>query len=904
MSARRLRSVVGTALIAGATVLLLPDPAQLGAAPVRTPRELLDPALRVPFAAMALRAPAVRLRPGERVLGVRRDGDPGLVAPRDRRALLRVVGTGHSVELEAHGPGGARRVALEVQEQTHLRTLLEQWPLLLTTGVLLGFSLACILGGRHPVATPLFAVTLCLAAALGSGIDLVLPLDAGLLDLPDARARLGTLAWCALPAALLHLAARFPVVVPSFRRPALAAIPYALWALPALVAQIRFGEAATVDAVERIALTASFVAGVVLVAACAFPGRRLSPVERVRARAALAGFVVAGIGPLFVFVRGIQPAPDHAALLSLGGLALPLALGGSVVRYRLLDPPDWLRHVCVSVSTTSIALPCAAIATSAAWKHGIGGTGSGSPPVAALALATALTYQLFRSATQQLLRPSALRVTAPQRLLADAGRALAGATSPRDVLDRFADVICDALRPGALEAIFLAGCEPGSALARRGLALWRTTPSSVVRPLIRPPRIEDPERDRPEAVLVLEPRSGPAALLVIAARADGLPYSLEELRGLEDAGRLATLALGDAATSAHLDAAVAARTEQVSRALQDRSAVVAAAERIQAAAGTHEVRAAALDFLARCTGRFPERSDAIGDRSTCVVMSLDLEPTRATRFIVGALEAGRAADLQPQADAVAALCALALERIHLMTQLKDEVVTQTRELARVASGERCAAFVREVAHELRKPAEEIRDLAQRHAPEANAPTRAALERIESVTHELSRRLDCLLARGGARLDLRRLDLVRLADETIARAARLHRDRHIRCTHAAARLPLVGDPVRLASLLENLVDNACKATARGGHIELRSAFLAAPGGGRVLLEIADDGAGVPPDLGEEIFEPGIGAFRQGFGLGLSLCRDVVKAHGGGIAVVSAPGRTVFRIELPQAGPEEV
>jgi signal transduction histidine kinase len=902
LSARRSRSAAGAALIAIAALLLLPDPAQLRAPAVRATPELLDPALRVPFAATLLRAPDARLRPGERVLGVRRAGDAGLVAPRDRNALLGVLGAAPSIELDVRGPNGVRRVEVPIVEHAALYALLDQWPLLLSATVLLGFSLVCILGGRHPIATPLFAVTLCLAVALGAAIDLVLPGDTGLLRIPGARARLGTLAWCALPAALLHLAARFPVVVPSFRRPALAAVPYALWAVPALVAQLRFGEAATVDAVERVALAASFVAGLVLVAACAFPGRRLSPVERVRARAALAAFVAAGAGPLLAFVRGVQPTSAQASLLALGGLALPLALGWAVVRYRLLDPPDRVRRGLVSVATTLVALLCATLATSATWEHWAGGTRLGSAPVAALAIATALAYQAFHSATRQLLRPSALRTAGPQRLLARAGRELAGATSPHDVLERFADLVCDALRPGALEAIFLAGREPDSALARRGLALWQAAPAGVAHPLLRPPRVEDPGRERPEAVLALEPRCGPAALVVIAARADGLPYSVEELRALEDAGRLATLALGDAATSAHLEAAVAARTAALSRALRDRSAVVAAAERIQAAAGAREVRAAARSFLARCTGRLPLRADALADRPDRVAMRLDLEPTHATCFAVGELDADRVVDLQPQADAVAALAGLALERIHLLAQLKHEVAAQARELARIASGERCAAFVREVAHELRKPAEEIRDLARRHAANADASARGALERIETVTHELSRRLDCLLSRGAARLDLRRIDLVRLADEAIARAARLRRDRHFRAAHAATRLPFFGDPVRIASLLENLIDNACKATRRGGHVELRTALAGRADTARVLLEIEDDGAGIPPDLGEEIFEPGVGSFRQGFGLGLALCRDVATAHGGAIAVASAPGRTVFRIELPQTGPE--
>jgi two-component system nitrogen regulation sensor histidine kinase GlnL len=68
-------------------------------------------------------------------------------------------------------------------------------------------------------------------------------------------------------------------------------------------------------------------------------------------------------------------------------------------------------------------------------------------------------------------------------------------------------------------------------------------------------------------------------------------------------------------------------------------------------------------------------------------------------------------------------------------------------------------------------------------------------------------------------------------------------------------------------------------------------------------VEDDGIGIPAELGDEIFEPGVGRFRSGFGLGLALCRDVVSAHGGSLAVESAPGRTVFRVQLPQLGAGE-
>jgi signal transduction histidine kinase len=885
-----LRSLLGAGLIACVALLLAPE---LRAPARASLDELLDPSLRVPFAAVLLRAPDAKLVPGERLLGLRRPGDGGLVAPRNRTALARALGeagAGARVELDVHGPLGPRRVALDVAARAPARALSEQWPACLASAALLLFALACILGGRHPVATPLFAVSLALGAAIGSASDLALAGDGGLLGLAQARARLGCLAWCALPAALLHLAARFPVVVPSFRRPAIAALPYAFWAIPALLAQVRFAEPATVDAVERVALAASFLAGGVLVAACAFPGRPLSPVERSRARAAMVAFAAAGSGPLAAFVRGGQPAPAISALLALGALALPLALGWSVARYRLLDPPLWLRRSIVSVATALVALVLAAAATGAIWENAGSEPGVG----AALALGTALAYQGFRTAAARLLAPRLGATDAAERLLGRASHELAAASEPREVLARLSDLLASELRPGALTAFFPADGDPPSLLARRGLILWQAA-GAPPRRLVRPPRCEDPDPARPEAVIALEPRAGRSALLVLAARSDGLPYAPEELRALGAAARLATLALGDATASACLEARVASRTAALTRALDDRGAVVETAARIQAAPDTGAVREAALAFLERCTGGRIVRAKCGADGGA-VAIELDVGPARSERFAVSGLSDERAVDLQPQVDAVAALANLALERLHLLAHLKLEVARQARELAQVAAGGRGDSFAAELAHELRKPTEEIRQLAR--AAGSDAERRTALARIEVVTHELSRRLDTLLSRSRP-LDLRRVDLVRLADDAVARAARLWRDRRFSARHPRERLPLAGDPVRLASLLENLLDNAAKATAAGGRVELRTALVR---GGLAVIEVEDDGAGVPPDLGADIFEPGVGCFQEGFGLGLALCRDVANAHGGRIAVASRPGCTIFRVELPQLGPD--
>jgi signal transduction histidine kinase len=74
-------------------------------------------------------------------------------------------------------------------------------------------------------------------------------------------------------------------------------------------------------------------------------------------------------------------------------------------------------------------------------------------------------------------------------------------------------------------------------------------------------------------------------------------------------------------------------------------------------------------------------------------------------------------------------------------------------------------------------------------------------------------------------------------------------------------------------------------------------------GHVLVEISDDGPGIPREAKNRIFEPffttkGVG---EGTGLGLDIVRRIVAGHGGEIRVDSAPGETTFKVRLPIDGP---
>jgi len=96
---------------------------------------------------------------------------------------------------------------------------------------------------------------------------------------------------------------------------------------------------------------------------------------------------------------------------------------------------------------------------------------------------------------------------------------------------------------------------------------------------------------------------------------------------------------------------------------------------------------------------------------------------------------------------------------------------------------------------------------------------------------------------------------------------------------------------------NLIDNAIDAIEGKGELRIRTAREL----DRLLVEIGDNGPGIPPEVSAHIFEPffttkGVG---KGTGLGLETARRIVQAHSGEITVQSVPGDTRFQIRLPLA-----
>jgi signal transduction histidine kinase len=858
--------------------------------PLRGVEAPVDRSLRVPFGAVFLSGGTAGFRVHDRILEVALPGDGRVVSPRSREQVVEALEGQRSGTVSLRVMRGREVVGVSAEraQGPGWRALAENWPLAFAGPIFLLFGLGILLASRHPIAPPLVAVSWCLGTYLLAQIELILPEDPGVHGIPSLRSGLGVMSLTLLPASVLHLALRFPVVAPRLRSPAVAALGYLLWLFPALLAQLHLDDAVFLSALERIALGAAVLTAGILVVGSWTAVRAMTPIERARSRALGVGLVAGSAFPLLHLVLAWTPPPLLRPPLVLSVLAFPAALAWAIVRYRLLDAPSWLRNAALN----GLAVVVSLLVASAMVTLVLSPLGAPLAMTPAELVPIALTTAVLSQGLQFVLRRGAgrrvLRERAYERLLEEASRELAGARSPEGVLAGVVGLIGGHLEASRVLRVPVVRGDPGSSpLARRGLALWRGEGSPRDRIVRASAREEDPGPELAELVLPLFPDSTPGTLVVIGSRADGLPYGEEHERMLGSLRHVATTALEAAATAADLERRVAEKTATLERALSDRQAVLRAARTICEAEHADQVWETIRLFAA-------DRVAAVGMEGGFASASRKLPPRPA------AAPGERAGELTPQLETLRAFAHLAVARLDLLTELKREVERQAAEIADITSRRLHAEFVRGVAHELRKPAEEIRQRVEELYRLADAPAARMLERIRAAGREMSRRLDLLLFHSGVRLDRQRIDLVRVVEDALEGVRGVFPDREYRVEHELARLPMLGDPSRLLSVVQNLLDNAAKATRPLQAITVRtSREPGAPQGSPwVRLEVEDQGLGIAPEWVERVFDPGVTLAPNGFGLGLSLCREIVRMHGGTIAVQSRPGRTSFRIRLPQ------
>ena len=210
----------------------------------------------------------------------------------------------------------------------------------------------------------------------------------------------------------------------------------------------------------------------------------------------------------------------------------------------------------------------------------------------------------------------------------------------------------------------------------------------------------------------------------------------------------------------------------------------------------------------------------------------------------------------------------------------------------------------DVAHEMRTPitviraqAEGIVDGVYTGDAEHMRPVLASTRSLEVLVDDL--RTLALAEAGGLRLQREAVEVGVLVQDTIDTFAQTARAQGTALLAAVdpPSLTIDADPVRLRSVLANLVSNALRHTPRGGTVTI----AASAGSDGKLLAVRDDGEGIPADLLPRVFDRFVKSPASGgSGLGLAIVRDIVEAHGGTVAIGSEPGRgTEVTVRLPTA-----
>lgn len=225
---------------------------------------------------------------------------------------------------------------------------------------------------------------------------------------------------------------------------------------------------------------------------------------------------------------------------------------------------------------------------------------------------------------------------------------------------------------------------------------------------------------------------------------------------------------------------------------------------------------------------------------------------------------------------------------------------------RAASEAQLRRFVADASHELRTPLTSIRGYAELHRAGGlrDDELDAAMRRIEQEGERMGALVDDLLLLAkldqGRPLELRPIDLGAIAADAAADLRAVEPDRPVEVD--AEQVDVIGDDARLRQAVGNLLANVRVHTPPDTPVHVR----VHRDGQAAVLEVADEGPGMTPEVAARVFErfyradPARARSRGGSGLGLSIVAGIARAHGGEVGVDTEPGRgSRFHLRLPRA-----
>ena len=216
-------------------------------------------------------------------------------------------------------------------------------------------------------------------------------------------------------------------------------------------------------------------------------------------------------------------------------------------------------------------------------------------------------------------------------------------------------------------------------------------------------------------------------------------------------------------------------------------------------------------------------------------------------------------------------------------------------------------FLRQVSHELKTPLTALREGSELLAEEALGKLTQQQQEVAGILRtnsiELQRLIEDLLSYGAAEFNRREVRYAKVEMRRVV--ARVIDDQNLALRARALRIAphidevvLEADFEKVRIMLDNLVSNAAKFAPEGSALVIECHAL----NGQMVLDVADDGPGIPPAERERVFDPFYrgrntsGGRLPGSGIGLSIVRDYAQAHGGTVEVVDDPSRNGARLRV--------
>ncbi|HXE51016.1 MAG TPA: ATP-binding protein [Ramlibacter sp.] len=239
--------------------------------------------------------------------------------------------------------------------------------------------------------------------------------------------------------------------------------------------------------------------------------------------------------------------------------------------------------------------------------------------------------------------------------------------------------------------------------------------------------------------------------------------------------------------------------------------------------------------------------------------------------------------------------------------LERKVAQRTRELE--IANEELEAFSYSVSHDLRAPVQVIDGfcgaLAEKYRDDLPAQAKHYLDRVRAGARQMNGLIEDLLSlarTGRVSLELQLVDLAPTVRNAVARLRQRFPDRVVN-VEIEESLPAACDPRLIAVLLDNLIGNAWKFTARTAHPTIRVGVRADTPNGPAYF-VSDDGAGFDMAFADKLFKPfqrlHSAAEFEGTGIGLAIVYRIVRRHGGRVwAEAEVDKGASFFFSLPQA-----